>query len=160
MSDCKICFRNKGDGKIMRRQEDVDCPVCNPEKPICPTEDACVNPPLGEPKLLTMVAPVVFDECGINLCREIKIPDCIIENNPNIAAVDLKVIDIDFKLDDCDGSSVETIPRRPNCVRVTLSKIKVKFAAKFLDCQGRVVCEECFRALYLPDKDSPHADVI
>ncbi|GMQ61850.1 hypothetical protein [Vallitalea maricola] len=48
MSDCKICF-HKGDGKFMRRPVEGNCPVCNPEKPVDPENDACVCPPLGEP---------------------------------------------------------------------------------------------------------------
>ncbi|MCT4688097.1 hypothetical protein [Vallitalea sp.] len=107
---------------------------------------------------MTCVAPVVFDECGINLCREIKIPECLLEDNPCTKAIELKVIDIDFSIGEIDGSCVETLPKRPNCVRVTLSKLKVRFAAKLLDRHCRVLAEECFQALYLPDKDSPHCD--
>ncbi len=114
--------------------------------------------PFGEPKLLTCVAPVVFDECGINLCREIKIPECLLAQHPNTAAVDLKVIGINFSIGDIDGSCVDTLPKRPNCVRVKLSRLKVRFAAKLLDRHCKVLAEECFQALYLPDKDSPHDD--
>ena len=31
--------------------------------------DPCVNPPTETPKCLTLLAPVVYDECGINLCK-------------------------------------------------------------------------------------------
>jgi len=48
VSECKICF-HKGDGKIMRRPVGGECEVCNPT-PISPIEDACVCPPLGEPR--------------------------------------------------------------------------------------------------------------
>lgn len=49
MSDCKICFQ-KGDGKVMRRPAGGSCSACNPENPINPADDACVCPPLGEPR--------------------------------------------------------------------------------------------------------------
>lgn len=66
MSNCKICFDKCGE-KLMKRTVDDVCPLCKPVEE--PLEDACVCPPLGEPKLLTVAAPVVFDECGINLCK-------------------------------------------------------------------------------------------
>ncbi|PKM96453.1 MAG: hypothetical protein CVU84_01710 [Firmicutes bacterium HGW-Firmicutes-1] len=114
--------------------------------------------PLGEPKFLPIIAPVVFDECGINLCREITIPDEIIDDFPTATAVELKVIDIDFNLDKEEGSKVETIARRPNCVRVRLARLCVKFIAKFLDPNCRVLGERCFSAEYLPDSDAPSFD--
>jgi hypothetical protein len=49
VSDCKICF-HKGDGKIMQRPVGGECERCNP-RPISPIEDACVCPPLGEPRV-------------------------------------------------------------------------------------------------------------
>ena len=49
MSDCKICF-HKGDGRVMQRPIGGECERCNP-RPISPIEeDACVCPPLGEPR--------------------------------------------------------------------------------------------------------------
>jgi hypothetical protein len=47
MSDCKVC--QKSDGKIYRRQVGGECAACNPN-PVSPIEDACVCPPLGQPK--------------------------------------------------------------------------------------------------------------
>jgi hypothetical protein len=107
---------------------------------------------------LPIIAPVVFDECGINLCREICIPEEISDDFPAATAVELKVVDIDFNLDEPCGSKVETIARRPNCVRVRLARICVKFVAKFLDPNCRILGEKCFSAEYLPDCDSPHFD--
>ncbi len=156
MSDCKICF-DKGGGKFMHRPLGGECSVCNP-KLVDPQKDACVCPPLGEPKLLSVVAPVIYDECGINLCRTIKIPDELLCKYPATDSIQLTVIDIDFSLDCMDGSKVETIPKRPNCVRVKLSKLKVKFSAKLLDRYCKVLTEECFQALYLPDRDSEFCD--
>lgn len=156
MSDCKICF-NKDDGKVMRRNFGGECDLCNPN-PVAPLEDACVCPPLGEPKFLPIIAPVVFDECGINLCREIRIPEDIIDDFPTATAVELKVIDVDFNFDEEDGSRVETISRRPNCVKVRLARLCVKFIARFLDSNCRSLGERSFSAEYLPESGSPSYD--
>lgn len=113
---------------------------------------------LGEPKFLPIIAPVVYDECGINLCREVRIPEDIMGDFPTATAIELKVIDIDFNLDKEEGSRVETLSRRPNCVRVRLARLCVKFVAKFLDPNCRVLGERCFEAEYLPDSDAPSFD--
>lgn len=157
MSDCKICF-HKGDGKVMQRPLAGECAVCNPTEAINPAEDACVCPPLGEPKHLPILAPVVFDECGINLCREIAIPTNIIEGYPETENIELKVVDIDFNFDHPNGSSVETIARRPNCVRIRLARLCVKFVAKLYDARCRVIAEKCFTVEYLPDQEDPSYD--
>ncbi len=36
-------------------------------------QDVCVHPICGDPDVLTLLAPVVYDELGINLCRTIDI---------------------------------------------------------------------------------------
>lgn len=136
----------------MRRAVDAVCPVCDPE-PISPLDDACVCPPLGEPELLTIVAPAVFDECGINLCKVTRIPECILANYPTLAAIDVEVIDIDFNVGAPDASEVNFIPRRPNCIRVTLSNICVRFAVKLLDPDCRILNTLCFSTEYLPPSE-------
>ncbi len=114
--------------------------------------------PLGEPRFLPIIAPVVFDECGINLCREICLPECVLDRFPTTDAIELKVIDIDFNLNCDEGSKVDFISRRPNCVRVRLARLCVKFAAKFLDANCRVLGVECFSAEYLPESCAPSFD--
>ncbi|WP_058486132.1 hypothetical protein [Defluviitalea phaphyphila] len=156
------CGNTQFRGKILQRPTAGECPVCNPDD-INPAEDACVCPPLGEPKLLTVAAPVVFDECGINLCRVVDDLNCVFPDvdfeDDDVAAIELKVIDIDFNFDKDDGSKVETLTRRPNCVRVTLENIDVTFAAKVLDSDCKVIDEECFTIKYLPgDADDPYFD--
>jgi hypothetical protein len=138
----------------MKRPVDDVCPSCRPK--VDPIEDACVCPPLGEPELLTIVAPAVFDECGINLCKVTRIPDCVLAKYPTLAAIDLEVVDIDFGITCEDGSEVEFIPRRPNCIRVKLSNICVKFAVKLLDCHCKILKTLCFSTDYLPpDAEDP-----
>lgn len=157
------CGNNQVRGRVFQRPITGECPVCKPEEAINPAEDACVCPPLGEPKLLTIVAPVVFDECGINLCRVVdnldKIFDDLDFERDNVAGIELRVIDIDFNFGKENGSKVETLVRRPNCVRVTLSQIDVTFAAKVIDQNCRVIAEECFTIQYLPgDEEDPYFD--
>lgn len=156
MSDCKICF-HKNDGRVMQRPLAEGCEACNPT-PVSPIEDACICPPLGEPRFLPVIAPVVFDECGINLCREITIPECILDDFPTTERVELKVLDIDFNIGHDCGSEVEFIARRPNCVRVKLARLCVLFVAKFFDDRCRLLGEKCFSAEYLPEEDDPAFD--
>lgn len=142
----------------MQRPISGACSACNPAEEILPINDACVCPPLGEPKFLPIVAPVVFDECGINLCRQIDIDPCIIEKYPDTDAIELKVIDIDFSFCKEDGSKVEIISKRPNCIKVRLARLCVKFAAKLLDSRCKVIGEICFEEDYLPCQGAPGYD--
>jgi hypothetical protein len=101
----------------------------------------------------------VFDECGINLCKVVQIPEGILNQYPTLAAIDVEVIDIDFNIGNDNGSEVNFIPRRPNCIRVTLSDICVRFAVKLLDADCRILNTLCFSTLYLPpDQDDPDYD--
>ncbi len=93
--------------------------------------DICVQPPTGQPKTLTLLAPVVFDECGINLCKVIQRP---VFCNPNIASIHIRVVDIDWNMGRTDHSSrIETLRSRPHCSRITLSGIQLKLAVTLLD---------------------------
>ena len=95
----------------------------------------------------------------INIVGKVtEIPPCIVEDL-DYAAIDLEVIDIDFSLLCDKGSKVEFIPRRPNCIRVKLSNICVKFAAKILDANCKILKTFCFSVEYLPcDETDPAFD--
>lgn len=110
--------------------------------------DICVNPPTGLPKSLTLLAPVVFDECGINLCKVVQRP---IFCNHDIACVHLKVIDIDWNLGRGEHCShIETLRSRPHCSRITLSGIRVKLAVTALDRCNNVIDSFIMVEEYLP----------
>ncbi|NLK21091.1 MAG: hypothetical protein GX308_03160 [Epulopiscium sp.] len=118
-------------------------------------------PPLGEPRLLTVAAPVVFDECGINICRVVDnledlFPDV---NFEGVSGIELRVIDIDFNFDEEDGSSVTPLARRPNCARVFLTEIDVTFEAKLIGNNCQIIDNQCFTIQYLPgDDQDPYFD--
>jgi hypothetical protein len=144
MSKNASLFNKASGSRYMTRKPDC-CPTCPPYTPASPChcnpapnencKDICVNPPVGQPKSLTLLAPVVFDECGLNLC---KVVQRNVFCNPEIASIRLRVIDIDFNMGRGDHSShIETLRSRPSCSRITLSGIRVKLAVTVLDrCQN------------------------
>ncbi|MFP4698656.1 MAG: hypothetical protein ACLFMO_08110, partial [Eubacteriales bacterium] len=79
-----------------------------------------------------------------------QIPEWVLEKFPTLAAIDVDVIDIDFKVGCPDGSEVNFITRRPNCIRVTLSNICVRFAVKLLDANCTILKTLCISTEYLP----------
>lgn len=114
--------------------------------------DVCVTPFAGIQDCLTLLAPVVYDEVGLNLCRTI----------PNIptglpappASVRAQVIDICFAGTQDTKTKVTPINGRPNCSLVTLTNLKVTFLLTFYDCCGRILKTENVTATYLPTNKS------
>lgn len=157
MSGCNIFFDDDRCGKVMQRPVEGTCSICNPQEEVNRAEDACVCPPLGEPRLLTVAAPVVFDECGINLCKVLQSDS--LNRFDDVDSVQLRVVDIDFNIQkNNEGSRVEFIEDRPNCVRVYLSNICVKLAVKLLDDDCNIIDEFCIDQLFLPDSSDPEYD--
>ncbi|WP_105614349.1 hypothetical protein [Vallitalea okinawensis] len=156
MSSCDIYFNKGCKGKVYKRHVDDDCILCNdPDNP--EKRDPCLCPPLGEPKKLTIVAPVIFDECGINLCKVIQRD--IFKKYEDAASIQLRVIGIDYNIHyGEDGSKVEFIKNRPNCIRITLSHICVKLAVKVLDDRCCIIDTFCIDELFLPCEDDPEYD--
>ncbi len=145
MSKNASLFNKSSGTRYMSRRQDLcptmnqgsghDCNSCGSCKPQTGCKDICVNPPIGEPHSLTLLAPVVFDECGINLC---KVVQRNVFANCDIASIQLRVVDIDWNLGRGEHCSrLETLRSRPNCSRITLSGIRVKLAVTLLDrCQN------------------------
>lgn len=170
MSKCKACFSNVDRRfKVMQRPTAGVCPVCKPQDVISPAEDACVCPPIGEPNKLTLLAPVVFDECGINICKTIDLGDLLDDKHDcnddilrfinindcgdircDTRALQVQVLDINFNIDE---DTVQTLVRRPNCVRVRLEDITIKFLIKFLDENCNVLAEAILISPYLPSDE-------
>ena len=151
------------------------CDACHPaENKMSPIEAVAMCPPMGEPRLLTMMAPVVFDECGINLCRTVNIDElqdvCQDEARKqsdilfsgltkcdlaNADKLQLQVVDIDFNFIDPMGnrySEIQPTKCKPNLSRITLKDIDVTFAVTVLDCCCKVVKQGMMTLRYLGDE--------
>ncbi len=170
------CY-GSSDSKFFANSNAGVCDICNPTQ-VSPKDDICICPPIGEPKCLNMLAPVIFDESGINLCRIVDIDHLIDVCNPNEKCtprtdflfgnlqksdledaddIQLQVVDIDFNFI-CPHSNryseIKPPKDKPNCSRITLRDIDVTFAVKVLNdhCKTR---KEGFMVLrYLPPVDS------
>ncbi|NLI89749.1 MAG: hypothetical protein GX366_05005 [Epulopiscium sp.] len=170
------------DSKFFGNKSAGVCDVCNPSQ-VSPADDICVCPPIGEPRCLNMLAPVVFDESGINLCRIIDARHLIdVCNNQdgcipstdylfgNLTPKDIKkadniqlqVVDIDFNFVCPDKSRYSTIKPtkdKPNCSRLSLKDIDVTLAVKILDDKCKVRKEGFMVLRYLPAEDSCGFDI-
>ncbi|MBQ8315731.1 MAG: hypothetical protein IJ427_07855 [Lachnospiraceae bacterium] len=111
--------------------------------------DICANPVCGDPSVLSLFAPLIYDEIGINLCATFDLGVDIATEYPTVTSASIKVIDATYTLGE-EGVQVETLTGRPNCYVVTLSEITVLFAMDLFDPAGRLVDTIFPTAVYLP----------
>ncbi|MCM1185793.1 MAG: hypothetical protein NC251_05795 [Lachnoclostridium sp.] len=111
--------------------------------------DVCVNPICGTPTLLSIMAPVIYDEIGINLCASFALGTDIATTYPTAVSAAAKVINISYT-DGDGGVSIEAIAGRPNCYVVTLAGLTVTFAVSLYDENCRLVGTVYPTAAYLP----------
>lgn len=113
--------------------------------------DVCINPQFGEPQFLTVLAPVVYDQVGINICRTFDLPGTIPSAFPTAVYASAEVIDIEFLETGTDTVTIEPITSRPNCYEITLTNLSVTFAIKLYDCCKRLLgTVEVPGVIYLP----------
>ena len=171
----KCCGNN--DAKFFEKPNAGICDVCHPaENKMSPIEAVAMCPPIGEPKVLTMMAPVVFDESGINLCRTICLDEledvCQNDSRETIdilfdglskcdlrhaCKLQLQVVDIDFNfVDPCDCRFSEIVPAKgnPNLSRITLKDIDVTFSVSVINECCKVVKQGMMTVRYLGDEHS------
>ncbi len=105
----------------------------------------------GRPKLLSVYAPVVYDEIGINICRPVTIPETVLEAYPTAACARLDVIDVTFTEagEGIPGTTVST-GNRANCSTVVLTNVSVTFLAKLFDQYNNYLTSTEITANYLP----------
>lgn len=109
--------------------------------------DVCTTPICGQPDTLTLLAPVVYDEIGINLCREIPLSGTITGTPPLSASA--QILNVSFG--NTGGSTtVSPIQGRPNCYLITLTNLSVTFAVNIYDCSGNRIDTLTETAVYLP----------
>ena len=121
-------------------------------------KDICANPICADPSVLSLFAPIIYDEIGINLCTTFDLGVDIATTYPTVTGAAIKVIDITYTLGE-GGVQVETLTGRPNCYGVTLTELAVLFAMELYDGAGRLVATIFPTALYLPaDTAAPTYD--
>lgn len=143
MAKCKKCRSYRSS---MSMQFD-NCPDCL---------DVCTKAPCGDPKYLTTLAPVIFDQIGINLCTTITLTPDVSEQYPTAVKATARVINITFPTTGTAGEyvTVEPIPSRPNCYTVTLTNLTVNFAIMLYDCANRLLATIPVSQMYLPSATS------
>lgn len=111
--------------------------------------DICVNPVCGDPTVLSLMAPLIYDEIGINLCTTFDLGVNIAATYPTVTSASVKVIDTTYTYGPEDVQ-IESLTGRPNCYLVTLSNLTVLFALELYDAAGRLVDTIFPTAVYLP----------
>ncbi len=139
MSKCGCCNKTIVSDLINRGMSGHEC------------VDVCINPQCGEPQYLTVLAPVVYDQLGINICRTFDLPDTIPTTYPTAVYASAEVIDIVFLETGADTVNIEPITGRPNCYEITLTNLSVTFAIKLYDCCKRLLgTVDVAGIIYLP----------
>lgn len=111
--------------------------------------DVCANPVCGEPTVLSLMAPLIYDEIGINLCATFDLGVDIATTYPTVTSASVRAIDATYEFGP-EAVQVEALTGRPNCYLVTLSDITVLFAMDLFDAAGRLVATIFPTAVYLP----------
>ncbi|MCR5736483.1 MAG: hypothetical protein K6G64_02395 [Eubacterium sp.] len=122
----------------------------------------CNIPLSGRPKLLSVYAPVVYDEIGLNICRTVTVPEDVLAANPTAACARLDVIDVEFTAASTGipGTTV-TNTARANCSTVVLTNVSVTFLVKLFDQCNNYLTSTVVTANYLPGSTtSPDAEYL
>lgn len=109
----------------------------------------CTNPSMESPDVLNLLAPLIYDEIGINLCTAVSLGEDIPTTYPTAVSARAQVLGLDFTYGE-DNVEIEEIVGRPNCYLVTLSNITVSFAVRLYDSACRLVGTVYPTAVYLP----------
>lgn len=116
--------------------------------------DVCTNPIYGDPKELNLMAPLIYDEIGINLCATFEIGTDIPTTYPTVTSATIRPISAAYTYGD-EAVSIEAINGRPNCTRIVLRDITVTFALELYDESCRRVATVFPTAVYLPQTTTP-----
>lgn len=112
--------------------------------------DVCTNTICGSPDELSILAPLIYDEIGINLCTTFAVGTDISTTYPTATNASVSVIDIAYTYGD-ENVEITQIAGRPNCYSVTLSNLTVTFAVTLYDESCRALATLTPTAVYLPN---------
>lgn len=134
-------------------------------KKCCRKVDVCNKEICGRPEFLSIYAPVIYDEIGVNICRPVTIPTSVMEDNPTVETIRADVMDISFskkmhgvknEMEGCKVPSMHhcetkvTSTCKPNCSKVTLTNICVTYDVKLYDDCDRFLDSTMINVNYLP----------
>ncbi len=111
--------------------------------------DVCTNPICGSPDVLSIFAPLIYDEIGINLCATFDLGVDIPTAYPTATCASAQVVDVAYTYG-AGNVLVEGISGRPNCYSVTLANLSVEFAVNLYDDACRLLDTIFVTAVYLP----------
>lgn len=116
--------------------------------------DVCTTPLCGSPSTLGILAPVIYDEIGINLCTTFSLGVDVSTAYPTAESISLTVSNIGMTFGTEGAVTIEAITGRPNCYLVTLSDLLVEFIVRIYDSANRLLGTFPVTALYLPPSTS------
>ncbi len=144
--------------------------TCNCKK-CCREIDVCNREICGKPEVLSIFAPVIYDEIGVNVCRTVTLPASVLRENPTVEKIRLDVADIslskktDISQKDMENCKVPpchhvktrvSCTNKPNCSKISLTNVYVTFNVKLYDGCNKYLDETGITVNYLPaDKYSP-----
>ena len=145
MAKCKCATRPRIVSSVVQSMKDNNnsrgCSKC---------QDVCANPICGEPDQLSIFAPLIYDEIGINLCTTFPLGVDIATTYPTVTNATIQVLNATYDYG-ASNVEIEAITGRPSCYLITLSNISVTFAVRLYDANCRLV-DTIFppAAVYLP----------
>lgn len=117
-----------------------------------PCIDVCANPICADPTSLSLMAPVIYDQLGLNLCSPVTLEG--LADFPTATSASVQIIDVVFG----EGTEISPLNGRPNCYEVSLANLTVTFAIRLFDCCGRYLTTLTATAIYLPPDTADNYD--
>lgn len=111
--------------------------------------DVCAHPIIAEPNLLGIMAPLIYDEVGINLCTTFDLGTTVSTAFPTATNATISLVGATYT-NGTGGVTLEAITGRPNCYVVTLSNLTLQFAVNLYDDSCRYLTTLFPTAVYLP----------
>ena len=132
MSKCCGCNKKVLSNAVANNTDSCTCSLTDN------CTDVCVTPQCGDPKLLTVLVPVIYDEIGINVCRTIPLAT-LLADYPTAAYIRAEVTNITFATGAAPSVTIKPIAGRPNCYELTLTNLTVDFVIYVYDCCKRLL---------------------
>lgn len=122
------------------------------------TKDVCSNPIYADPDMLSIYAPLIYDEIGINLCSTFSLGTGVISDYPTATGATVEIVNLTYEYGADTGVQIEIISGRQNCYLVTLSNLTALFAVHLFDECCRFLGTVYTTTVYLPEESGDTYD--